>query len=272
MLPDVRVPHAVRTSPASTATSPATTRRGHGEHDGHASYRGTPAGARPRQRCEDPRMSRRDLDRAGITGAALRESYERCRELNAAPRQDLLPRDPPAPAREAALRPRALRLRPLRRRDRRRPRLDADRAGEGRPPRARGATGSSPTCAAASATTRSAARSSTPCSAGTSRSSTSRPSSTRCGWTSPSPSYATYADLYEYVYGSAAVIGLQMVPILEPTAPEAYERAKDLGVAFQLANFVRDVGEDLDRGRVYLPARGPRRGSACPAPTSSGAS
>ncbi len=65
--------------------------------------------------------------------------------------------------------------------------------------------------------------------------------------------YQTYDDLYEYVYGSAAVIGLQMVPILEPTSPEAFERAKDLGVAFQLANFVRDVGEDLDRGRVYLP-------------------
>jgi phytoene synthase len=65
--------------------------------------------------------------------------------------------------------------------------------------------------------------------------------------------YETYADLSEYVYGSAAVIGLQMVPILEPTAPEAYERAQDLGAAFQLANFVRDVGEDLDRGRVYLP-------------------
>ncbi len=70
--------------------------------------------------------------------------------------------------------------------------------------------------------------------------------------------YATYDDLYEYVYGSAAVIGLQMVPILEPLAPEAYDRARDLGVAFQLANFVRDVGEDLDRGRVYLPLRGPR--------------
>src|SRR4051794_23840354 len=37
--------------------------------------------------------------------------------------------------------------------------------------------------------------------------------------------YATYDDLYEYVYGSAAVIGLQMVPILEPLAPEAYDRA-----------------------------------------------
>jgi 15-cis-phytoene synthase len=65
--------------------------------------------------------------------------------------------------------------------------------------------------------------------------------------------YRTYDDLYEYVYGSAAVIGLQMIPILEPTSPEAYDRATDLGVAFQLANFVRDVGEDLDRGRVYLP-------------------
>ena len=65
--------------------------------------------------------------------------------------------------------------------------------------------------------------------------------------------YATFDDLYEYVYGSAAVIGLQLVPILEPTTREAYDSAKDLGVAFQLANFVRDVGEDLERGRVYLP-------------------
>jgi len=65
--------------------------------------------------------------------------------------------------------------------------------------------------------------------------------------------YETYDDLYEYVYGSAAVIGLQMVPILEPRGTQAYPRAVDLGVAFQLANFVRDVGEDLARGRVYLP-------------------
>ena len=65
--------------------------------------------------------------------------------------------------------------------------------------------------------------------------------------------YQTYDDLYEYVYGSAAVIGLQMVPILEPTDQAAYMYATDLGVAFQLANFIRDVGEDLERGRVYLP-------------------
>ena len=65
--------------------------------------------------------------------------------------------------------------------------------------------------------------------------------------------YSTFDDLYEYVYGSAAVIGLQMVPILEPATADAERYAVDLGVAFQLANFIRDVGEDLDRGRIYLP-------------------
>jgi phytoene synthase len=65
--------------------------------------------------------------------------------------------------------------------------------------------------------------------------------------------YPTWSDLGRYVYGSAAVIGLQMVPILGPLQDAAYEHAQDLGVAFQLANFVRDVGEDLDRGRLYLP-------------------
>jgi phytoene synthase len=68
--------------------------------------------------------------------------------------------------------------------------------------------------------------------------------------------YATYDDLLEYVYGSAAVIGLQMLPILgHPGVPRAVVEpyARDLGIAFQLANFIRDVGEDLRRGRVYLP-------------------
>jgi phytoene synthase len=64
--------------------------------------------------------------------------------------------------------------------------------------------------------------------------------------------YQTYEDLYEYVYGSAAVIGLQMVHILGTVSPsdlnEAKIAAEKLGVAFQLANFIRDVGEDLDRG------------------------
>ena len=65
--------------------------------------------------------------------------------------------------------------------------------------------------------------------------------------------YANYEALMEYVYGSAAVIGLEMVPILGALSEAAYEPAEKLGIAFQLANFIRDVGEDLDRGRVYLP-------------------
>jgi phytoene synthase len=66
-------------------------------------------------------------------------------------------------------------------------------------------------------------------------------------------SYPTYKDLEQYMYGSAAVIGLQMLPILEPQSPEAASRARALGEAFQMSNFIRDVGEDLKRGRVYLP-------------------
>ncbi len=65
--------------------------------------------------------------------------------------------------------------------------------------------------------------------------------------------YPTYADLERYMYGSAAVIGLLMVPILEPADDDAYPPARALGEAFQLTNFIRDVGEDLRRGRVYLP-------------------
>ncbi|MEU6912791.1 phytoene/squalene synthase family protein [Streptomyces olindensis] len=68
--------------------------------------------------------------------------------------------------------------------------------------------------------------------------------------------YPEYADLRAYMHGSAAVIGLQMLPVLGTVVPreEAARHAADLGVAFQLTNFLRDVGEDLDRGRVYLPA------------------
>ena len=71
-------------------------------------------------------------------------------------------------------------------------------------------------------------------------------------------SYATYDDLARYMWGSAAVIGLQMLPILgrrdEDVRWDVLESyAIDLGTAFQLTNFLRDVGEDLRRGRVYLP-------------------
>jgi 15-cis-phytoene synthase len=75
--------------------------------------------------------------------------------------------------------------------------------------------------------------------------------------------YPTWADLYRYVYGSSAVIGLEMVPILGPLDGAAYDHAQDLGLAFQLANFVRDVGEDLDRGRLYLPLEDLERFGLC---------
>lgn len=67
--------------------------------------------------------------------------------------------------------------------------------------------------------------------------------------------YPTYADLRGYMHGSAEVIGLQILPVLGTVGPpeEAAPYAAALGVAFQLTNFLRDVGEDLDRGRVYLP-------------------
>jgi phytoene synthase len=69
--------------------------------------------------------------------------------------------------------------------------------------------------------------------------------------------YASYSDLLGYMEGSSAVIGTMMVPILgiAPGADvdTARAAARELGFAFQLTNFIRDVREDLDRGRVYLP-------------------
>ena len=66
--------------------------------------------------------------------------------------------------------------------------------------------------------------------------------------------YRTYQDLLGYMEGSAAVIGTMMAPILESSDPPAARaHARQLGLAFQLTNFIRDIGEDLARGRVYLP-------------------
>jgi phytoene synthase len=79
-------------------------------------------------------------------------------------------------------------------------------------------------------------------------------------------SYPTWDDLLVYMDGSAAVIGEMMLPILDPSAgAEAVGPARDLGLAFQLTNFLRDVAEDLDRGRVYLPREDLARFGADPA-------
>lgn len=69
--------------------------------------------------------------------------------------------------------------------------------------------------------------------------------------------YRTYADLLEYMEGSSAVIGTLTLPTLglRPGADVAVARvaARELGYGFQLTNFIRDVAEDLGRGRIYLP-------------------
>ncbi|MEV0436859.1 phytoene/squalene synthase family protein [Nocardia sp. NPDC050413] len=68
--------------------------------------------------------------------------------------------------------------------------------------------------------------------------------------------YASMAELGEYMRGSAAAIGLQLLPVLGTVVPvaEAEPAAAALGEAFQVTNFLRDVAEDLDRNRIYLPA------------------
>ncbi len=68
--------------------------------------------------------------------------------------------------------------------------------------------------------------------------------------------YPDRQALDRYVHGSAEVIGLQLLPVLGTVAPreEAAPYAAALGKAFQLTNFLRDLDEDLQRGRIYLPA------------------
>lgn len=66
--------------------------------------------------------------------------------------------------------------------------------------------------------------------------------------------YETFADLQKYTWGSASVVGLMMCHIVGATDPAAVPHATSLGLAMQLTNFLRDVGEDWrERGRVYLP-------------------
>jgi phytoene synthase len=68
--------------------------------------------------------------------------------------------------------------------------------------------------------------------------------------------YPNRTALDRYMHGSAEVIGLQLLPVLGTVGPreEAAPYAAALGKAFQLTNFLRDVDEDLQRNRVYLPA------------------
>jgi phytoene synthase len=64
----------------------------------------------------------------------------------------------------------------------------------------------------------------------------------------------TFEDLYKYCYQVASVVGLTTIHIFGFTSPEALPLAEKCGIAFQLTNILRDVKEDADLGRVYLPA------------------
>lgn len=66
--------------------------------------------------------------------------------------------------------------------------------------------------------------------------------------------YQTFSDLQTYTYGSASVVGLMLCALLGVTDADALVHAHDLGLAMQLTNFCRDIGEDWrERGRIYLP-------------------
>jgi len=65
--------------------------------------------------------------------------------------------------------------------------------------------------------------------------------------------YATFADLYRYCYLVASVVGLVCIRIFGYTDQRAEKLAEETGIAFQLTNILRDVQEDAERNRVYLP-------------------
>jgi 15-cis-phytoene synthase len=65
--------------------------------------------------------------------------------------------------------------------------------------------------------------------------------------------YATFADLYRYCYLVASVVGLVCIRIFGYSDPRAEKLAEETGIAFQLTNILRDVQEDAERKRIYLP-------------------
>jgi phytoene synthase len=65
--------------------------------------------------------------------------------------------------------------------------------------------------------------------------------------------YATFPELEQYCYRVASVVGLACLPIFGAIHPGVQSYARHLGIALQLTNIIRDVKEDAERGRIYLP-------------------
>ncbi len=72
-------------------------------------------------------------------------------------------------------------------------------------------------------------------------------------WDADGREYETYAELQAYAARVAGSVGAMMSLLMETRSPDALARACDLGVAMQLSNIARDVGDDLRLGRLYLP-------------------
>jgi phytoene synthase len=84
-------------------------------------------------------------------------------------------------------------------------------------------------------------------------------------WDAESRRYETLADLYAYAARVAGAVGAMMTLVMGQRSPEIVARACDLGVAMQLTNIARDVGEDARAGRLYLPLAWLRENSIDPA-------
>jgi len=65
--------------------------------------------------------------------------------------------------------------------------------------------------------------------------------------------FQTFDEVYDYSYKVASVVGLITSKVFGYSNPDAEKYAVDLGIAMQLTNIIRDVGEDIERGRIYLP-------------------
>jgi phytoene synthase len=79
------------------------------------------------------------------------------------------------------------------------------------------------------------------------------------------PCYRTFADLYRYCYLVASTVGLVCLHIFGFDSEEAPPLAEKMGIAFQLTNILRDLREDLERGRLYLPGEDLDRFGVAPA-------
>lgn len=71
--------------------------------------------------------------------------------------------------------------------------------------------------------------------------------------------YETFDDLKVYCHCVASAVGLLAAQVFGYTDNKTLEYAKHLGIALQLVNIIRDIGEDADRGRIYIPAEDLRR-------------